>query len=141
MCIAHIDGARRMSPLEDLRVNLTMAKAHLNSACEAMNLTEDEAMTNAVATRGPRAGSFNAQIQELNPGECVSKVRPVDPTLTIARIPEELPSLRQQVRNSVTPAVTRAREATGNTYSIEVGDLQMPNGSLYVVAVVTRTNI
>jgi hypothetical protein len=141
MCIAHINGASKMSSLDDLRVNLTMAKAHLNSACEVMNLTDDDTMTQAIANRGPRAGSFNAQIQELNPGECVSKVRPVDPTLTIARIPDELPSLRQQVRNAVTPAVTRAREATGNTYSIEVGDLQMPNGSLYVVAVVTRVNI
>lgn len=76
----------------------------------------------------------------LAPGECVAQVRAVDQTMTVARLPEEMPALRQQLRNAVTPAVTRAKEATGNTYTIEVGDVQMPSGMLYAVAVVTHTN-
>jgi hypothetical protein len=76
----------------------------------------------------------------LGPGESACRTKPIDQTLTIARIPEEMPALRQQLRNAVTPAVTRAKEATGNAYTIEVGDVQMPSGMLYAVAVVTRTN-
>lgn len=85
-----------------------------------------------------RSGSFNSQVLELSPGESVSKVRPLDPTITVQRLPAELPLIREQVRNSCAPAVKRAREQTGSTYSVEVGDVVMPGGSLYVVAVVTR---
>lgn len=100
---------------------------------------EELEMTN-VANRGPRAGSFNAQVIELNPGESVSKVRALDPTTSVSRLVDELPSVRQQVRNACSPAVARAKEMTGNTYSVEVGDCVMPNGTFFVVAVVTRTN-
>lgn len=90
--------------------------------------------------RAPRACSFATQVTNLAPGESVSKIKAIDQTLTIARIPEELPAMRQQLRNSVTPAVTRAKEVTGGAYAIEVGDVQMPSGMFYAVAVVTRTN-
>ncbi len=96
-------------------------------------------MSNNINARGPRPGSFNAQVQELNPGESVSKVRMVDVTMTVDRLPDEMPALRQQVRNSVAPAVARAKEIVGGDYTVEVGDVVMPSGKLYVVAVVTRT--
>lgn len=100
----------------------------------------EEHMKNADKTRGPRSGSLHAQIAELNPGEVMSKARAFDPTTPISRIPDELPAMRQQVRNAVMPSVQRAKETTGGTYTVEVGDLIMPNGSCYVVAVVTRIN-
>ena len=90
--------------------------------------------------RAPRPASFATQVLTLAPGESVCRTKAIDQTLTIARIPEELPAMRQQLRNAVTPAVTRAKEATGATYTIEVGDVQMPSGMYYAVAVITRTN-
>jgi hypothetical protein len=90
--------------------------------------------------RAPRPASFATQVLTLAPGESVCRIKPIDQTLTIARIPEELPAMRQQLRNAVTPAVTRAKEVTGATYAIEVGDVQMPSGMFYAVAVITRTN-
>lgn len=89
-------------------------------------------------TRGPRAGSFNALVQELNPGESVSKVREVDPTMTVARLPIEMPEIRQQARNAVAPAVSRAKAITGGTYVVESGDVVTGAGSMYVVVVVKR---
>lgn len=97
-------------------------------------------MSRDTATKQPRPPSFAHQVLTLGPGESACRTKPIDQTLTIARIPEEMPALRQQLRNAVTPAVARAKEATGNVYSIEVGDVQMPSGMLYAVAVVTRTN-
>lgn len=100
---------------------------------------EDTLANMNTKTRGPRAGSFNSQVAELNPGECVSKVRPVDPTTPVHRLPEELPTMRSQVRNACAPAVSRAKASTGGEYTVEVGDCIMPNGTMFVVAVVTRT--
>jgi hypothetical protein len=97
-------------------------------------------MSKEPVNRAPRAASFATQVLHLAPGESACRARPVDPGMTLVRLPEELPVMRQQLRNAVTPAVTRASKATGNTYTIEVGDLQMPAGNVYVVAVVTRTN-
>lgn len=113
---------------------------HEKMAAMIEELTDDqiEDMMNT-KTRGPRAGSFNSQVAELNPGECVSKVRPVDPTTPVHRLPEELPTMRSQVRNACAPAVSRAKASTGGEYTVEVGDCIMPNGTMFVVAVVTRT--
>ena len=85
-----------------------------------------------------RAKSFAAQVRELNPGESVSKVRAMDPTMPISRLPDEMPLLREQVRNACAPSVARAKETTGGRYTTEVGDIVMPSGNFYVVAVVTR---
>lgn len=85
----------------------------------------------------PRS-SFNAQVASLGPGESCAKVRPLDPTMTVARIPIDMPVIRQQVRNATMSAVARAREATGNQYGIQVGEAVMPDGGIYVVAIVTR---
>ena len=85
----------------------------------------------------PRS-SFNSQVALLNPGESCAKVRALDPTMTVARIPEEMPAIRQQVRNATMSAVSRARESTGNQYGIQVGEAVMPDGSIYIVAIVTR---
>lgn len=120
-----------------------MAKAEVISALtvlmkHAYTLTEITDLMNTV-NRGPVAGSIHDQIAKLNPGECFARARPLDPTLTVDRCREELPAIRQQVRNSIAAPLRRAKETTGATYSVEVGDVVMPNGTMYVVAVVSRT--
>lgn len=91
------------------------------------------------APRPRRTASFNAQVRDLGVGESVCKMRPVDPTCSVERLSAELPLMREQVRNSTTPAVTAAkREIPGSRYSIEVSDLLTPSGRLFVCAVVTR---
>jgi hypothetical protein len=82
--------------------------------------------------------SFNAQVAGLNSGESCAKVRALDPTMTVADLPDEMPAIRQQVRNATMSAVSRARESTGNQYGIQVGEAVMPDGSIYIVAIVTR---
>lgn len=84
------------------------------------------------------APSFQAQVNALAVGESACKVRAIDPSMPVSHIPEELPAIRQQLRNAVTPAVTRAKSAVGGSYSIEVGDFISPAGRFYAVAVVTR---
>ena len=127
--------------------DLRLVATHFNppTASRINHIAEKiDNMTATVATtfnaRGPRAGSFNAQVQELNPGESVSKVREVDPTMTVARLPFEMPEVRQQARNAVAPAVSRAKQITGGTYTVESGDVVMGNGSMYVVVVVKRVD-
>lgn len=95
--------------------------------------------TNAPQPRGPRSSSFNARVLDLAIGDSCAKMRAVDPTTTVERLTAELPMLREQVRNATTPAVTKARQHHKDSkYSIEVGDLLLPSGRLFVVAVVTR---
>lgn len=90
--------------------------------------------------RSGLSGSFNARVLDLAIGESCAKLRAVDPTCSVERLTAELPSMREQVRNSTTPAVRNAKERIKDSaYSIEVGDLLMPSGVLFVVAVVTRT--
>ena len=81
--------------------------------------------------------SFQAQVLDLAPGESCSRVRSVDSTMPVSRLPEELPILRQQLRNSIAPAVKRATETTGHAYTVEVGETVMPGGTLYIVAVIS----
>ncbi len=89
--------------------------------------------------RGPRSSSFNARVLDLVVGDACAKMRAVGPTTTGERLTAELPVLREQVRNATTPAVTKARQHHKDSrYSIEVGDLLLPSGRLFVVAVVTR---
>lgn len=90
-------------------------------------------------TERPRMSSFNARVAELVVGECAAKIRTVDCTCSVERLPAELPMIREQARNATTPAVTRAKQINpGATYSIEVGDWLSPRGRLFVIAVVTR---
>jgi hypothetical protein len=99
--------------------------------------SEDAGFTATV--RQPRMSSFNARVSELVVGECAAKMRTVDNTISVDRLPSELPMIREQVRNATTPAVTRAKQINkGATYSIEVGDFLSPSGRLFVIAVVTR---
>ena len=84
-----------------------------------------------------RSSSFAAVVLDLAPGECASRIRKVDSTMSVERMAAELPELRQQMRNGVAPAIKRATEQTGRSYSVEVGEMIAPKGTLYMVAVVT----
>lgn len=91
-------------------------------------------------TRTTRPNSFVDQIAGLKPGESVSRVRGVDPTMAVSRIPAEMPSLRDQVRNVCQPAVSRAMQVVKDAkYTVEVGSMVMPAGSIFIVGVITRT--
>ena len=94
----------------------------------------DDIMTNPQR----KSGSFASQVLDLAPGECASKARICDPTIEVSRLKDELPELRQQLRNSVAPAVRNATEKTGASYGVEVGETITPSGNLYLVAIVTR---
>ena len=98
----------------------------------------DDFMSNMA--RNTRPNSFVDQIAGLKPGESISKVRGVDPTMTVDRMPAEMPALREQVRNLCQPAMARARQVVKDAnYTCEVGTMVMPAGSIFVVGVVTRT--
>jgi hypothetical protein len=91
-----------------------------------------------MSTTQRKSGSFASQVLDLAPGECASKARICDPTIEVSRLKDELPELRQQLRNSVAPAVRNAAEKTGASYGVEVGETITPSGNLYLVAIVTR---
>lgn len=83
--------------------------------------------------------SFASRVAALNPGESASQVREADPTMPVARMPEEMPALRDQLRNACAPAVKRAKERIkGSDYTTQVGYAIMPSGAFFVVAVVSR---
>lgn len=102
------------------------------------HLISTNEITDIMANTQTKSSSFYAQVLDLAPGDSCSRVRAVDPTTSVERLPDELPEIKQSLRNAVTPAVTNAREKTGGTYTIEVGEIVMPKGKMYVVAVVTR---
>ena len=84
--------------------------------------------------------SFDVQVRELKPGDICSKVRPVIPSTPVADLAAEMPKMRRQLRSTCMTAVTRAKKLTNAAYSVEVGDVVMPGGSMYVVAVVSRNS-
>lgn len=86
-----------------------------------------------------KSGSFNNAVLELAPGDAVSRIREVDPTIPVSRLSAELPEIHDQARNSVAQAVARARQANPRArYSVEVGDMITAGKSFYVVTVVKR---
>jgi hypothetical protein len=89
-------------------------------------------------TRTPRPDSFDQQVRKLEPGEFITKARAVNNGLTLGELPRELVEIRQQLRNAVAPAVARAKAATEGIYTTEIGEVTMPTGNLFVVAVITR---
>lgn len=74
----------------------------------------------------------------LKPGDYVSKVIAIDSSMSVSRLSDSMAEIRQQLRNACAPAVARAKRQTAADYGVEVGDVAMPSGNYYVVAVVTR---
>lgn len=95
-------------------------------------------ITDLIMANNPKkSSSFQAQVLDLSPGESCSKVRAVDPSTPVGRLPDELSTLRQNLRNTIAPAIKRATDLTGHAYTAEVGETVMPGGTLYIVAIVT----
>lgn len=85
-----------------------------------------------------QTGSMRSQVEALGVDQIASKIQPVDEGMVLSSYIQKAPELREQLRNSLTSAVANARERTGGTYTIEVGEMVMRN-RLYLVAVITRT--
>jgi hypothetical protein len=85
-----------------------------------------------------KPGSMKSQIELLAIEEIASKARLVETGMTLGGYAMEAPAMRERMRNSLTSTVAKARELTGGTYTIEVGDM-LVGGKLYIVAIVTRT--
>lgn len=97
----------------------------------------EKTSTKAGAPR--RSSSFAAQVADLQQGESCAKVKVINPGLLVGEMGKELPLVRERLRNACAPVIAAAKAASpGKEFSVEVGDLWMPRGNLYVVAVVSR---
>lgn len=85
-----------------------------------------------------KAGSMKSQIEALDVGDIASKLEAVDENLILLDYIHKAPEMRERLRNSLTSTVAKAKELTGGTYTIEVGEMVLRN-KLYLVAVITRT--
>jgi hypothetical protein len=85
-------------------------------------------------------GSFSELLRLLPVGQCAAKVKRLDwDNLPSNNDPLMLRSMREDLRNSLASAVSRARIANNGFYNIEVTECTTPGGNIYLVAVVTRT--
>jgi hypothetical protein len=91
-------------------------------------------------SKNQKTGSFAAAVLDLEPGQSASRVHRVNPDMTVGEFTEQLKDIKEMMRNNVTYAVTAAKRRTMGTYCIEVGEVVMPGGTLYVVVVVSRTS-
>ncbi len=84
-----------------------------------------------------KPGSMKSQIEALEPGGYCAKLQQVDRDIVLSAFVQEAPQMREQLRNTLTSTVAKAKELTGGTYTIEVGDMIM-RSNLYLVAVISR---
>jgi hypothetical protein len=88
----------------------------------------------------PRPGSFQYALTSLAVGESISKVRKLTGTdIVVADYQAEMTSLKRVMGNALRNAMVRAGEATGGTYSLQVGDTLTSAGEFWCVAIITRT--
>lgn len=80
--------------------------------------------------------SFNRQITTLDVGETVAVSRRI-----MRNSPEaaDLSAIKAKMRNSVNPAVSRARKRHNNEFQTDTGEFLTQDGHVMVVACVTRT--
>ena len=93
-----------------------------------------------VPPKGQRSSSFAAMVSDLEPDQSASRVHRVNPDMSVAEFMAELKGIKDMVRNNVAPAVANAKRKTMGTYSVEVSEVLMPSGMIYVLAIVTRTS-
>lgn len=104
---------------------------------------KDKSKSKAAAVAGKTVGkpidenSLTSRIAALAIGETESRVATVSPGEMVEVAASLFPGEREQLRNNVTTAVTRARARSGNKYSVEVGTMLMPSGWIYHVAIIT----
>lgn len=113
-----------------------IAARHLLTALVQADYIDPDTMTN---TPTPRPGSFQYALTSLTVGESISKVRKLDGNTTaVADYQAEMTSLKRMMGNALRNALVRAGEATGGTYSLQVGDTLTSAGEFWCVAIITR---
>lgn len=114
-----------------------IAARHLLTALIQTEPTDPDTMTDAPT---PRPGSFQYALTSLAVGESISKVRKLAGTdINVADYQAEMTSLKRTMGNGLRNALVRANEATGGTYSLQVGDTLTSAGEFWCVAIITRT--
>jgi hypothetical protein len=77
--------------------------------------------------------SLPGQLTEVEVSGCISRTTLVEP--------EDLHLLNEAksaMRNNFSPAIRRAKERTGGEYRMEISEMIMPSGGVYVVGIITR---
>lgn len=122
------------------RTEFTSAEARLSPGLElpitAALATPDKDI--AVPNKGQRTSSFAAAVMDLEPEQSTSRVLRVSLAVTVGQLNVVLRDMKENLRNAISPTVANAKKKTDGTYSIELGDVVMTGGSIYVLAVVTR---
>lgn len=96
-------------------------------------LEQDDTPSNATAP------SLQAQIDALDVNESVAKVQDIGVQALTEPLSDVIARNNQQLRNSCSSRVARAsRRSPGKSFSIELGTLLMPAGTLWTVAIITR---
>lgn len=114
-----------------------IAARHLLTALVRPDPTDPDTMTDAPS---PRPGSFQYALTSLAVGESISKVRKLDgANVTLDNYQAEMTALKRTMGNGLRNAMVRANEATGGTYSLQVGDTLTSSGEFWCVAIITRT--
>lgn len=84
--------------------------------------------------------SLTSLIASLRVGECASRVEALDSNMSVRDMALTVGEIKSTLRNNVAPSVRNARQrVAGSEFTVEVAELVTPAGSLYVVAIITRT--
>lgn len=114
-----------------------LAQMDFSPIANTFNRPDPDTMTDAPS---PRPGSFQYALTSLAVGESISKVRKLTGTdIVVADYQAEMTSLKRVMGNALRNAMVRAGEATGGTYSLQVGDTLTSAGEFWCVAIITRT--
>lgn len=100
-----------------------------------------EPETGVAEPKRGKESSFSAQVADLQVGDTASRAVQIDGEHTLATFAESASLWRDQLRNTIAPAVKRAKARNADAeYTNEIGTMIMPGMSLYIVAVVTRVS-
>lgn len=83
--------------------------------------------------------SFASAVRYLEIGEHRSKSVEIDGNTPLYELAARINDTKESLRNNTAASVRLAKKKTGDTYSIEIGDMRTPSGRTFVVAIVTRT--
>lgn len=111
------------------------AKSSAEKIKLAMQQTEQHVATKTSSTQV----GFASDIRYLEIGQHCTKSVEIDGITPLYELAARINDTKEALRNNTAPSVRLAKKKTGDTYSIEIGDMRTPSGRTFVVAVVTRT--
>lgn len=79
-------------------------------------------------------------IAQLDIGEAASFAEQIDPSATLESAMASVTEIAANLRNNVMTSVRQAMARTGGSYKCEVGPVVMPQRSVWVIAIVSRTD-